>query len=96
MTGNNVEKNRGFLLIDCNGADLGIISSDNSDLQRTRHAEPCEHDDINDDIVDINDIHLEPTTPATPHLLPPTQSTVPNLISPLISRKSNENCFRID
>lgn len=93
---NDEEKNRGFLLIDRNGVDIGVISSENSDIQHTRHAEPCEHESIDDDIVDINDIHLEPTTPATPHLLPPTQSSLPNSISPLINRESNENCQMID
>jgi hypothetical protein len=70
------EKNRGFVLIDQVDSDLVLIPNDNNDPQHTRHAEPCEHGQIDDDIVDINHIQLESTTPVTPHLLPPTQSSI--------------------
>lgn len=92
-TGNDHEKDHGFLLINHVGADLVVIPTDNNDVQHTRHAEPCEHGRIDDDIVDINGVHLEPTTPVTPHLLPPMPTSLPNSIVPVINRESKESLF---
>lgn len=94
-TGNDQEKNHGYLLIDHVDSDLVLIPTDNSDAQHTRHAEPCEHGQIDDDIVDINEVHLEPTTPVTPHLLPPTSSSVPHSILPVINRESKKSLFEM-
>jgi hypothetical protein len=57
-------------------SDLVLIPNDHNDPQHTRHAEPCEHGHIDDDLIDINHIQLESTTPVTPHLLPPIQSSI--------------------
>jgi hypothetical protein len=71
------EKNQGFILIDQIDSDLVLIPTDHNDPQHTRHAEPCEHGQIDDDIVDINHLQFESTTPATPDLLPPIQTALP-------------------
>jgi hypothetical protein len=84
---NDQEKNRGFLLIDQVDADLVLIPNDHNDQQYTSHAEPCEYGQIIEDIVDIDLIQLESTTPVTPHLLPPLQSSLPSSILPVINRK---------
>jgi hypothetical protein len=84
---NNSEKNQGFLLIDQIDADLVLIPNDHIDQQGTRHAEPCEHVQIDDAIIDIAHIQLESTTPVTPHLLPPPpQSPLPSSILPVTNR----------
>jgi hypothetical protein len=87
---NDQEKNRGFILIDQVDGDLVLIPNDNTDQQHTRHAEPCKHGQIDDDTVNIDQIQLESTTPVTPHLLPPPQSSSSSLASsilPVINRK---------
>ncbi len=84
---NNDEKNRGFLLIEQVDTDLVLIPHDNIDQQHTRHAEPCEHGQIEEDNVDINRIQLIATTPVTPSLLPPQQSSLVSSLIPVINRK---------
>ncbi|UJR35843.1 hypothetical protein I4U23_028587 [Adineta vaga] len=74
--GHNADKNRGFLLIDQLDSDLVLIPGDNNDQQHTRHAEPCAHEYVEEDTLDVNQIHLLSTTPATPSLLPPQQPTL--------------------
>jgi hypothetical protein len=86
--GNDDEKNRGFLLIDQVDADLVLIPNDANDQQHTRHAEPCEHGQIDEDSVDVNQIQLVSTTPVTPSLLPPQQKSLTSPIQPVINRKS--------
>ena len=66
---NDHEKNNGYLLIDQPQADPVFISDDY--VNRTRHAESCEHEPKDGDSLDIHQIHFLPTTPATPNLLPP-------------------------
>jgi len=83
----NQEKNRGFVLIDQVNSDLLLIPNDHSDPQHTRHAEACEHDRIDDDIVHIDHIQIESTTPVTPHLLPPMPPSIPSSTSPIVNRK---------
>jgi len=80
----NHEKNRGFLLIDEVDSDLVLIPNDHIDSQHTRHAVPCDYDD---DIVDINQLHIESTTPVTPHLLPPPQLS----LVPVINHSHHES-----
>ncbi len=84
---NNDEKNQGFLFIDQVDSDLVYIPADNIDQQRTRHAEPCEHGQIDEDGVDINQIQLVSTTPVTPNLLPPSQSSLIPSILPVTNSK---------
>jgi hypothetical protein len=88
---NDQEKNRGFLLIDQVDADLVLIPNDHNDQQYTSHAEPCEYGQIIEDIVDIDLIQLESTTPVTPHLLPPLQSSLPSSILPVINHSHHES-----
>jgi hypothetical protein len=85
--GDDHEKNNGFLLIDQVDKDLVLISSDNIDQQRTRHAEPCVHGQIDEESIDINRIQLISTTPVTPSLLPPQTSTLTSSLLPLRNRK---------
>ncbi len=77
------ERNQGFLLINQVDSDLVLIPNDHNDSLHTRHAEPCEHGQIDDDIVDVDHIQLDSSTPVTPHLIPPVQSS----ILPLRNRK---------
>lgn len=77
------EKNHGYVFINGIDNDAFVIAADNADQQNTRHPEPCEHSQIDDDMVDINYIQLESTTPMTPNLHPPTQSSA---IVPMINR----------
>ena len=87
---NDEEKNRGFLLIDQVDADLVLISNENGDQQHTRHAEPCVHEQVAGDTLDVNQIQLMSTTPVTPSLLPPQQPTTHSSSSlPLMNRKCN-------
>jgi len=93
-TENDQEKNRGFILVDQVDGDLVLIPNDNTDQQHTRHAQPCEHGQIDDDTVNIDHIQLESTTPVTPHLLPPppppppqSSSSLAPSILPVINRK---------
>lgn len=60
------EKNNGFVYIDGVDNETMLVSVDHADQQKTRHPEPCEHSQIDDDIVDISYNHLESSTPATP------------------------------
>ncbi|CAF0905862.1 unnamed protein product [Adineta steineri] len=88
---NNDEKNRGFLLIDQDGTDLGLISHDNIDQQHTRHAEPCQHGQLDEYSADTNQNHLLSSTPVTPSLLPPQQITLTSSsILPLINHSNSE------
>jgi hypothetical protein len=84
---NEQEKNRGFILIDQVDGDLVLIPNDTTDQQHTRHAEPCEYEQIDEDTVRLSQIQLESTTPVTPHLLPPSQTSLPSSTLSVINRK---------
>ncbi|CAF1140190.1 unnamed protein product [Rotaria sordida] len=87
---NGHDKNQGFLLINQADDDLVLIHNDNVDQQHTRHSEPCEHGRIDEDNVDVSQIQLIPTTPITPSLLPPQQSSLISAISPVVNHLFHE------
>lgn len=62
----DAEKNNGFVYIDGIDNETLLVSVENADQQNTRHPEPCEHGQIDDDIVEISSDHIESSTPATP------------------------------
>lgn len=79
---NNDQKNNGFVLVDPDGTDVVLLQNDTFDQQNTRHPEPCDFGSVDDDNdnVDVNQIHLLSTTPATPSLLPPEQPVLASSI----------------